>query len=70
MICKPFDGAAYDCCSVTAACGTSDCCFGDSAGNFYCTTPCTNGSTCGAASCITFTDFSRTICSGTMGCGP
>jgi hypothetical protein len=71
LVCKPFDGAAYDCCtglSTATPCAGLLCCFGDSAGNHFCAPECTDSSTCGAAQCINYPDISMTSC-GSMGCG-
>jgi hypothetical protein len=72
LVCKPFDGAAYDCCSGLGGvtCSGNGCCAGDSAGNHYCAQSCLNPSQCGNANCVTFQDTSLTSCSGTTFCGP
>ena len=72
LVCKPFDGAAYDCCtglSTATPCAGLLCCFGDSAGNHFCSAQCTDSSTCGAAQCVTYPDTSMSSCGVSMGCG-
>ena len=69
-ICKPNDGAPYDCCfGVFTDCGSGYCCFSDSNNNQFCSAPCDGPDQCGAASCETYGNL-HTTCSGDQGCGP
>jgi len=68
-VCKPNDGQPYNCCFGTTVCGGNYCCVADSAGNQFCSLPCSSSSNCGAAHCNTY-DFSHTTCSGPTACGP
>ena len=74
LVCKPLDGNSYNCCTaasgVAPCTAATDCCFGDPAGNYYCSAPCAHTSMCGNARCLTFSDTSLTTCPGKMGCGP
>jgi hypothetical protein len=69
-ICKSNDAQPYTCCSgVLNDCGSGYCCVTDTQLNEFCAAPCTDDSTCGAASCTMY-DFSHTSCSGPTACGP
>jgi hypothetical protein len=70
-VCKPNDGADYDCCYGFTTCNGTGCCVADTSGNEFCAVECQNSSSCGAGHCQNY-DFSilRTICTGPMACGP
>jgi hypothetical protein len=70
-VCKPNDGAAYNCCfGVGTPCsGSAYCCVADASGNQFCATQCVNSSMCGGARCLSY-DFSHSSCGGPSACGP
>lgn len=71
-VCKPNDGAHYDCCYGTFTnCSGNDCCVSDGFGNEFCASPCTDSTNCTASRCQNY-NFSAfaTTCSGPTACGP
>lgn len=72
-VCKPNDGADYDCCGGTFnTCTGAGCCVKDGLDNLFCAVQCTVGdTTCGPARCQNY-DFSLvdTTCGGPTACGP
>jgi hypothetical protein len=71
-VCKPDDGADYDCCKgLTVRCGADHCCVKDNLGNEFCAAACATDSDCGQAHCQSYIFSSFvTTCSGPTACGP
>ncbi len=75
FVCKPNDGASYDCCNSGTPCSGGGCCAASPNGGNVCVTQCTvDGGECGAAACLGgssgWTPSGASCTAGGLVCGP
>jgi hypothetical protein len=69
-VCKPNDGANYNCTTDAGACTGGGCKASDPRGSYICIKPCSGSGDCGSGHCVSYTLPSDTTCLNTMGCAP